>query len=123
MLDVLLAQFNYIGCFVLLFAGLYLIITTGNLVKKLFGLAIFQAAALVFFISVGRVSDGRAPILEKGAEEASMALVYVNPLPQVLVLTAIVVGLAVLSVGLALVIQIKKSYGSIEQEDLEDSDK
>jgi len=91
--------------------GLYLLITTSNLVKKLFGLAIFQASVLLLLISIGNVNGGSAPIISKSPE-----VIYVNPLPQVLVLTAIVVGLATLAVGLALIIRIKKSFGTIEEE-------
>ena len=109
-MDIFLAQFNYIAAFLLFFIGLFLIITSTNLIKKLFGLAIFQSSVLLFFISLGVVDGGAAPVIKESQE-----IIYVNPLPHVLVLTAIVVGLASLSVGLALAIRIKNIYGSIEE--------
>lgn len=114
-MEIFITQFNYIAAFLLFFLGLFLIITTSNLIKKLFGLAIFQAAILLFFISLAFVKNGSPPLIKAGEE-----LVYVNPLPHVLVLTAIVVGLATLSVGLALAIRIKNIYGNIEDEALND---
>lgn len=114
-MDIFLTQFNYIAAFALFFLGLFLIITTSNLIKKLFGLAIFQSAVLLFFISSALVENGSAPLIKAGEN-----LNYVNPLPHVLVLTAIVVGLATLSVGLALAIRIKNVYGSIEEGELND---
>lgn len=110
MLDIILEQFNYIASFLLLAMGAYLLITTRNLVKKLYGLAIFQSAVLLFVISLGYLDGGFAPILE-----GDVVRPMVNPLPQVLILTAIVVGLATLAVGLALSIRIKKEYGDVEE--------
>ena len=98
-------------CFIIFGLGLYITITSGNLVKKLFGLSIFQSSVMLLFIAVGYIKNGAAPIIKKGAENA----VYVNPLPQVLMLTAIVVGLATLAVGLALCIRIKKKFGKIDE--------
>lgn len=103
-------HFPYIASFMLLVMGAYLLITTRNLVKKLYGLAIFQSAVLLFVISLGFVDGGFAPIIED-----EVARPMVNPLPQVLILTAIVVGLATLSVGLALSIRIKKTYGKVDE--------
>lgn len=114
MLDLIFSQFNYIASFILLGMGAYLLITTQNLIKKLYGLAIFQAAILLFVISLGYLDGGYSPILEKSAE-GFVKRPMVNPLPQVLILTAIVVGLATLSVGLALGIRIKKEFGSVEE--------
>lgn len=114
-MEIYFVQFNFVASFLLLSFGLFLMIVTGNLIKKLFGLAIFQTAILLFLISLGKINGAVAPIIEKGASEET---IYANPLPQVLVLTAIVVGLAILSVGLALTIRIKKAYGSIEEENL-----
>ncbi len=98
-------------CFIIFGLGLYVTITSGNLVKKLFGLAMLQASVMLMFIAIGYIKGGLAPIIKKGAEDA----VYVNPLPQVLILTAIVVGLATLAVGLALCVQIKKKFGKIDE--------
>lgn len=112
-MEIFLSQFNYIASFLLFVFGLFLMITSGNLIKMLYGLAIFQISILLFFISMAVVKDGTAPIIQVGEE-----VIYVNPLPHVLVLTAIVVGLATLSVGLALTIRIKKAFGSIEEDGL-----
>ena len=102
-MQILPTHFPYIGAFMLLGMGAYLLITTQNNIKKLYGLAIFQGALLLFVISLGYVDGGFAPIYEAGVIRP-----MVNPLPQVLMLTAIVVGLATLAVGLALVVRIKK---------------
>jgi len=109
-MDIILTHFNYIASFILLGMGAYLLITTRNYVKKLYGLVIFQSAVLLFVISLGYVDGGFAPIIENGVVRP-----MVNPLPQVLILTAIVVGLATLSVGLALSIRIKKKFGSVDE--------
>lgn len=110
MLELILSQFNYIASFLLFALGAYLLITTQNIIKKLYGLAIFQAAVLLFVISLGYTDGAYSPIIE-----GDVVRPMVNPLPQVLMLTAIVVGLATLSVGLALGIRIKKEYGSVEE--------
>ena len=100
----------YAVCFVIFGLGLYITITSGNLVKKLFGLSMFQSAIMLFFIAIGYIKNGVAPIIQKSSK-----LIYVNPLPQVLILTAIVVGLATLAVGLALCVRIKKKFGKIDE--------
>ena len=109
-MEILLAHFNYVAAFILLGLGAYLLITTQNLIKKLYGLAVFQGAVLLFVISLGYVDGGFSPIFIEGVERP-----MVNPLPQVLMLTAIVVGLATLAVGLALTIRIKKAYATAEE--------
>lgn len=93
-------------------AGLYIVIARGNLIKKLVGLTIFQASVFILYISFGKVAGGTAPILAKGIE------VYSNPLPHVLILTAIVVGVATTALGLALVVRIQKEYDTIEEDDI-----
>ena len=95
--------------------GLYIVISKGNLVKKIVGLNIFQTSVFMFYISMGKVSGGTAPILPlDGVYDPSIA--YSNPLPHVLILTAIVVGIATTSLGLALIIRIREEYHSIEEE-------
>ena len=102
--------YNYwIVCF-LMMAGFYILIAHGNLVKKLVGLNIFQASVFILYITFGKISGGTAPIVEEGYA------VYSNPLPHVLILTAIVVGVATFAVGLALVVRINEAYGSIEED-------
>jgi multicomponent Na+:H+ antiporter subunit C len=108
--------FNYWVFVLLLMIGFYAIVAKDNLVKKLLGLSIFQAAVFLLFISMGKVDGGTAPISIDG----NWDMVFSNPLPQVLILTAIVVGIAVLAMGLALVVRIKEAYGSIEDIDAAD---
>lgn len=104
--------FNYWIVIILMMAGLYIMIARHNLVKKLLGLSIFQTSIFYFYISLGKVTGGTAPILEDGIQ------LYSNPLPHVLILTAIVVGVATTAVGLALIIRIHDSTGSIEEDDI-----
>jgi multicomponent Na+:H+ antiporter subunit C len=103
----------YLFCFVLFALGLYLIITTDNLLKKLFGLSLMQSGILLLFLAIGYVTGGMPPIIKPQIDAEPN--IYVNPLPQVLMLTAIVVGVATLAVGLALVIRIKKKFGAINE--------
>ncbi len=104
--------YNYWIVIFLAMAGLYIVIARGNLIKKLVGLNIFQASVFILYISFGKVAGGTAPILAKGIE------VYSNPLPHVLILTAIVVGVATTALGLALVVRIRKEYDTIEEDDI-----
>ena len=96
--------------FALMMIGLYVVISHGNLLKKLIGLSLFQVGVFLFFISLGKVDGGSAPIVTDGVET------YSHPLPQVLILTAIVVGVATLAVGLALAVRIFESYGTVEED-------
>ena len=104
--------YNYWIVIFLAMAGRYIVIARGNLIKKLVGLNIFQASVFILYISFGKVAGGTAPILAKGIE------VYSNPLPHVLILTAIVVGVATTALGLALVVRIRKEYDTIEEDDI-----
>ena len=96
----------------LMMLGLYVVMTSPNLVKKVIGLNIFQASVFVFFIAMGVLEDGTAPIVTDATS------LYSNPLPHVLILTAIVVGVATLALGLALVVRIHEAYGTIEEDDI-----
>jgi multicomponent Na+:H+ antiporter subunit C len=107
-----LGLYNYWIVIFLMMSGFYVVIARGNLVKKLVGLNIFQASVFILYITMGKVSGGTAPIVGEGIE------VYSNPLPHVLILTAIVVGVATTALGLSLVVRINESYGTIEEEDL-----
>lgn len=100
------------GAVVLLMLGLYIVMTRGNLIKKVIGLNIFQTAVFLLYISIGYVLDGAAPIVLEGAER------YSNPLPHVLILTAIVVSVATTSLALALIVRIQEAYGSIEEDEI-----
>ena len=98
--------FNYEVFIFLMMVGFYTIIARGNLVKKIMGLNIFQTSVFIFYISLGKIIGGTAPILVEHGEGAEEVL-YSNPLPHVLILTAIVVGVATTAVGLALVVRIR----------------
>lgn len=98
----------------LMMIGLYTVIARDNLIKKLLGLSIFQVAAIMFYITIGKVEGGTAPILVEGKPDT----IYTNPLPHVLMLTAIVVGIATMSVALAIVVRIQEAYGTVEEDEL-----
>jgi len=108
----LLSHFSYAITVLLMVAGLFVVIARANLVKKLIGLAIFQTSVYLLYIAPGKLIGGTAPIVAPGFS------VYSNPLPHVLILTAIVVGIATLALGLALVVRISETYGSIEEDEI-----
>jgi multicomponent Na+:H+ antiporter subunit C len=114
----LLGYFNYWVFAIVLSVGLYTVIAKVNLVKKLIGLSIFQSAVFLMYITMNKVEGGTAPIIQQGVENQ----VFSNPLPQVLILTAIVVGVSTLALGLAIVVRIKESYGTIEENEILDAD-
>ena len=97
----------------LMMAGLYIVIDHTNLFKKLIGLNIFQTSVFILFISMGEIDGGTAPILEEGYS------VFSNPLPHVLILTAIVVSVATTAVGLALIVNINKRFQSVDEQEIE----
>lgn len=109
-------HYAYWLIFALMLIGLYVVISHGNLLKKLIGLSLFQVGVFLFYISLGKVDGGTAPII---TEEART---YSHPLPQVLILTAIVVGVATLAVGLALAVRIFETYGSLEEDEVLERD-
>jgi multicomponent Na+:H+ antiporter subunit C len=111
--------FNYWMFVILLMTGIYTVMSRTNLIKKLIGMSIFQSAVFLLYISMDKVEGGTAPILQAGVTDA----IYSNPLPQVLILTAIVVGIATLSLGLALVVRIHEAYGSIEEDEIREQDR
>ncbi|MEQ8321453.1 MAG: cation:proton antiporter subunit C [Rhodospirillales bacterium] len=103
---------NYWIVFLLMMIGLYIVIAHENLIKKIVGLNVFQVSVFVFYISLAKIKGGTAPIIADGIE------VYSNPLPHVLILTAIVVGVAMTALGLALVVRIQESFGTIEDDEV-----
>ena len=105
--------YNYWIATFLMMTGFYVVISSGNLVKKIVGLNVFQASVFLFYISMGNVRGATAPIIIEGAVVA-----YSNPLPHVLILTAIVVGVATTALGLALVVRINEAYGSVEEDEI-----
>jgi len=112
-LQEILAHYNYWVAILLMMVGLYIVVSRGNLVKKIVGLNIFQTSVFLLYISIGKVEGGTAPILD------DRFTVYSNPLPHVLILTAIVVGVATTALGLALVVRIREAYGSIEEDEID----
>ena len=96
----------------LMVSGLYIVIARGNMIKTLVGLSLFQTSVYLLFLSPGKILGGTPPILDKAYT------VYSNPLPHVLILTAIVVGVATIALGLALVVRINESYGTIEEDEI-----
>ena len=108
--------YNYWVVVVLMMIGFYIVIAHGNLVKKIIGLSIFQTSVFIFYISMAKVDGGTAPIIAEGVEQ------YSNPLPHVLILTAIVVGISTTALALALTVRIKEAYGSIEEEKIQEKD-
>lgn len=105
-------HYHYWVVVFLMMTGLYVVVDSGNLVKKIVGLNVFQASVFILYISLSVVEDGAAPVLREGVE------LYSNPLPHVLILTAIVVGVATTALGLALVVRIKEAYGTVEEDDI-----
>jgi multicomponent Na+:H+ antiporter subunit C len=106
------SHYSYWITVLLMVAGLYIVIARGNLVKKLIGLSIFQTSVYLLYIAPGKLIGGTPPILAEGFR------LYSNPLPHVLILTAIVVGVATLALGLAIVVRIREAYGSIEEDEI-----
>ena len=105
---------NYWIVIALMMIGFYIVIAQGNLIKKIVGLNIFQVSVFIFYISIGKVTGGSAPIINDNIE------IYSNPLPHVLILTAIVVGVATTALGLAMIVRIKDAYHTIESDEIDD---
>ncbi|PKQ08469.1 MAG: Na+/H+ antiporter subunit C [Alphaproteobacteria bacterium HGW-Alphaproteobacteria-12] len=108
-----LGHYNYWLFVILMMTGLYVTVSRGNLIKKIVGLNLFQTSVFLLYISMGKIIGGTAPILVDDPET-----VYSNPLPHVLILTAIVVGIATTALALALVIRIRETYGTVEEDDI-----
>lgn len=113
MLELISNHYNYWVSIVLMMIGLFIVIDHTNLFKKLIGLNIFQTSVFILFISMGKVDGGTAPILAEGYT------LYSNPLPQVIVLTAIVVSVATIAVGLSLVVSINRRYQTVDETEIE----
>lgn len=119
-MEFLVGHYNYWIFVFLMMLGLYVVVARGNLVKKIVGLNVFQASVFLLYISIGKVLGGTAPILVDGG---GAPVTYSNPLPHVLILTAIVVGVATTALGLSLVVRINEAYGTIEEDEIGDMDK
>ena len=110
------SHFTYLITIFLMVAGLFIVVARGNLIKKLVGLGIFHTSVYLLYLAPSKLIGGTAPILSPDFS------IYSNPLPHVLILTAIVVGVATLALGLALVVRIRETYQSIEEDDILASD-
>ena len=135
-MDYVLGHYNYWVVVFLMMLGFYIVISRGNMVKVLAGLSVFQTSVFIFYISLGKIRGGTAPVLvtDHGAEAAAEAVevageaahlavdgvLYSNPLTSVLILTAIVVSIATTALGLAIVIRIREAYGTIEEEEIDE---
>ncbi len=117
MIELLLGYYNSWIVIFLMMTGFYIVISRGNLIKKLIGLSIFQVSVFLLYITMGKLEGGTAPILQEGVTR------YSNPLPSVLILTAIVVGVATAALALALVVRIHESYGTIEEDEIDAQDR
>ncbi|MCG8314998.1 MAG: cation:proton antiporter subunit C [Pseudomonadales bacterium] len=115
-MNFIIDYYNYWIVVFLMMSGFYIVISANNLVKKVVGLNIFQTSVFMLYITMGKVSGGTAPIVVEGVTQ------YSNPLPHVLILTAIVVGVATTAVGLSLIVRIKKAYGTVEENEFENED-
>ncbi len=111
-MSTVLGLYNYWIVIVLMMSGFYIVISRGNLIKKIIGLSIFQTSVFLLYITMGKVTGGTAPIFKEGFE------IYSNPLPSVLILTAIVVGVATTAVALSLVVRIREAFGTVEEDEL-----
>ena len=114
-----LGMFPYWVVIVLMMTGFYLVVARGNLIKKVIGLNIFQTSVFLLYISMGKVRGGTAPILLEGETD----IAYSNPLTNVLILTAIVVGIATTALALALIVRIREAYGTVEEDELIEIDR
>ncbi len=115
-MQTLFGLYNYWIVIFLMMTGFYIVIARGNLIKKVIGLNIFQTSVFLLYITMGKLRGGTAPILDERFEN------YSHPLPSVLILTAIVVGVATTSVALALIVRIKEAYGTVEEDEIQQLD-
>lgn len=120
-MELLLAKYNYWIYILIMMIGLYAMLAKNNLIKKIIGMGIFQTAIIVFYVSIGAKRGGTIPIIEHGhgeVSEAINAINYVNPLPHVLMLTAIVVSVGTLGVALAIALRIYSEYGTLHEDEI-----
>jgi len=152
MISTIFENYHYAIVIILMMTGLYVVFSSRNLIKKLVGLSVFQTSVFLLYITIGKVAGGQPPILvggddhdaggggeehhaeafgnllaggedvAAGSANHAAEVLYSNPLPHVLILTAIVVGVATLAIGLALVVRIREVYGSIEEDVINDID-
>jgi multicomponent Na+:H+ antiporter subunit C len=114
-------HFIYIIAVIVLSSGLFIMLTSDNFVRKIIGLGVFQSSVLIFYIALGKAREGILPI-DLCQKISVCPHIYSSPIPHVLMLTAIVVGFATMSVGLALIYQIKREYGTVNESEIEQKD-
>ncbi len=115
---------HYWAVIALMMTGLWVVIAKRHYVKKLMGLSLFQVAVIMFYVSMGKLEGGTAPVyLPDGQGGVDLHAAYSNPLPHVLMLTAIVVGVATTALGLALVVLIREAYGTSEEDEIAEADR
>lgn len=121
-MDLLLTNYNYWIYAVIMMIGLYAMLAKNNLIKKIIGMGVFQTGIIIFYVSIGAKRGGTIPIIEHGhgaeVHEAIKALDYVNPLPHVLMLTAIVVSVGTLGVALAIALRIYTEYNTLQEDEI-----
>lgn len=116
-MDIVFDYYNYWVAIVLMMIGFYAVMAKTNLLKKTIGLGLFQTGIFLFYISVAKIADGTAPVRVTGD---AAGVVYSNPLPHALILTAIVVSVSTLAVAMAIIVNIKEQYGTIDEQDIVD---
>jgi multicomponent Na+:H+ antiporter subunit C len=116
LINAALSKYVYVVTIFLMVAGLFVVVSRANMVKKLVGLSIFQSSVYLLYLGPAKIFGGTAPILD------SAYTVYSNPLPHALILTAIVVGVGTMALGLALVVRIHEAYGTIEEDEIFEQD-
>jgi len=120
-LEILVSRINYWVFIALMMIGLYGIIVKKNIMKKVIGLSILQTAVILFFVSIGAKMNATIPIIPQGHDSGQMAVSavnFINPLPHVLMLTAIVVAVATLGVALSLIIKVYRQYNTLEEDEI-----
>lgn len=120
MIELLTHRYTYLLFAILLAVGLYMVVASPNLVKKIIGLNLFQTAIFLFFVTTAFVAQGSAPVVPADPGGPGAGALYASPLPHVIVLTAIVVGVALTAVGLALVVRIYSEYGTLREDVLKE---
>jgi len=112
--EAIVKNINYIGAVALFLIGLHTVVTHSNLIKRILGVNIMGTGVFLFFVAIGNVTGGMPPIITPGEE----GVLYINPLPSVLILTGIVVVVSITVYSLSLVIRIFQTYGTIDQDEL-----
>jgi len=114
MIEILLKYTNYLGAMALFIIGLYTVLTHNNLLKRVIGINIMETAVFLFFVSIGMVNQGQAPILKVSDE----LVIYINPLPSALILTGIVVAVSITAYSLSLIVQLYRVYGTMDMDQM-----